>query len=214
MPRSIDITGQRYGRLVVIGRAKGKDARNAYWECICDCGNRAVVSSSHLTHGDTASCGCWRKDSIAKQFTTHGESRGSKRSKEYRIWLAMRERCCCASNAAYKDYGGRGIAICDDWLNSFEKFLLDMGRAPKGHSIERKDNSKGYSKENCVWATPKQQNNNRRDNIHIAHNGESLTITTWAERSGINRETIYQRIKKLGWTIGRALTTPVRRNHK
>jgi len=210
MGKTVDVTGQRFGRLVVIGRTKGPNHHNAYWECQCDCGKTVIVTSAHLSHGDTKSCGCLKIDVMKQQFATHGESRGGIKTREYRIWIAMRERCYCPTNAAYQDYGGRGITISENWLNSFGNFLSDMGRAPKGHTIERKDNSKGYSKDNCVWATYKQQNNNRRDNIIITHDDKTMTISQWADDSGVNLAVLRQRLNRLGWSMEKAIKTPVR----
>lgn len=204
-----DLTGQRFGRLTVLERAGG--GHSVTWKCQCDCGGMAIVSSSHLTHQDTKSCGCLRKEATSKQFRTHGAATHGKRSREYNIWLAMHDRCNNKNNTAFNDYGGRGITICERWENSFESFLADMGHCPKGHTIDRIDNDKGYSPGNCRWATYKQQNNNRRDNIHISFRGQTLTIPEWSERTGISAGAIRQRLKTLKWSIERALTTPARR---
>lgn len=118
------------------------------------------------------------------------------------------------SHPDYKNYGGRGITICIEWVESYETFLSNMGRCQSGCSLERIDNNKGYSPENCKWGTLEEQNNNRRSNVFITHNGITMTISQWARRVGIKKITLWQRIKDSGWSIEKALTTPVYANGK
>jgi hypothetical protein len=135
----------------------------------------------------------------------HGES---KKTPEHAAWLEMRKRCLCATGRAYADYGGRGITICDRWLNSYANFLADMGRKPsRKHSLDRIDNNRGYSPDNCRWATQNQQVTNRRDTVFVPFNGKSIPIGDAARLTGIDRVKIWKRIFYLGWSPERALST-------
>lgn len=139
----------------------------------------------------------------------HGQSAGSgNRSTAYSVWDSMKQRCLNPKNASYKNYGGRGITICERWMD-FENFLADMGQPPKGQWLERIDNNGPYSPENCRWATPSQQNRNTRRNHYIEHNGQRKLVVEWAEESGINKGALLMRIRK-GWSMERALSEPVR----
>lgn len=161
-----DRVGQRIGRLLVIELA-GTDARHAaLWRCLCDCGNYTVVPSSNLNEQHTRSCGCLglerRVAAMRAKNQTHGLSpRKYKPYSTYTVWANMLDRCRRITNPAYKNYGGRGITVCARWVK-FENFLADMGERPKGLTLDRKNNDKGYSKRNCRWATWVEQQNNRR----------------------------------------------------
>lgn len=145
---------------------------------------------------------------------THGESRRNKTSQEYRIWTGLRRRCRDEHDPAYPRYGGRGVNMCDRWFDSFETFLLDMGRCPPGHSLDRIDNEKGYSPANCRWSTPKEQSNNRRSNRRIVFNGEVKTLAQWSEIIAIPYHTLKSRTGRLGWSAERAFTEPVQRGRR
>lgn len=199
-----NITGQVYGNLTVKSFA-GKDCnRICYWNCECSCGNNVVVMGGNLKR--QRSCDkCGRKRQ-GETITTHGMSRTS----EYYIWNGARKRCSLENDKAFKNYGGRGITMCDEWFNSFDAFIRDMGPRPSSrHCIERLDNQLGYFKENCVWATYRTEARNKRSNHNWTINGETRCIAEWAEKSGIRKDTLRRRVVVYGWTPERAVNTPV-----
>lgn len=150
----IDVTDQKFGRLVVLERAGSDRWSQAMWRCRCDCGNWVNVSGYGLRSGNTRSCGCLQKDVV----TVHGKSH----TRAYYCWASMKDRCINPRSCSYKDYGGRGISICEDF-QTFESFYSLMGDPPDGKSLDRVNNDGDYCRENCRWATPKEQANNRRD---------------------------------------------------
>lgn len=156
----LDIANRQFGRLTAIWTV-GKKGGLVYWICLCRCGSLRIISVSSLTLGRTRSCGCLRKESAFK----HGYiQRGD--GTIYKVYKSMIARCTVPTNKDYSYYGGRGIIVCDRWLCSFDLFLLDLGPRPVGMSLERKDNNKGYSPDNCCWATKSQQMLNRRKYTH------------------------------------------------
>jgi hypothetical protein len=200
----VELVGQRFGRLVVLQHAECVKYRD-YWHCGCACGNVKVVRGQHLkskNHG-IRSCGCLMRR------TTHGQAGLGKRTKTYRCWQNMLDRCYNPNKTGYKYYGGRGITVCRRWRESFENFYADMGDKPPGMTLERIDNNRGYSPDNCKWATRSEQNQNRRNAALITYKGRTHNIVLWARKLGINSKTLWNRLHRYGWSLERALTEPV-----
>lgn len=173
----IDRTGENYGRLKVICRSL--EYKRAYWDCICECGKSTTVRGDHLKEGRVQSCGCIKDE----QRTTHGMSRSS----EYQCWINMKDRCINPGNREYKNYGARGITVCDAWLESFESFIADMGIKPDmSLTIERTNNDLGYSKDNCCWDTRDNQVRNRRNSLIFTHDGKTLCLKDWCRSLGVS----------------------------
>jgi len=169
-----DLLGRKFEKLTIISIFK--QPPNTQYLCKCDCGNEKIAFRRYLLHGQTISCGCIRKSSPHLFKKTHGLIK----TKAYQSWQAMKNRCLNKNNKFFKNWGGRGITICNKWLESFENFFEDMGDRPKGMSLERIDNNKGYYKDNCKWIPKENQSKNRRGNIYLNINGEILTAReTW-----------------------------------
>ncbi len=207
MSRLINLKGQTFGKLNVVMFA-GKRGKNLLWLCTCECGGQSIVLGGNLRRGLSKSCGCQRKIITSERKTTHGHANKGKESSTYNVWLSMKGRTGNPANRAYKHYGGRGITMCDDWFNSFESFLRDMGERPADRSIDRIDNNQGYYKDNCRWATLKEQANNKRSNVLYEYDGKKLNLTQWANLLNISRESLSSRFK-YGWSIEKILGTPI-----
>ena len=184
-------------------RMAGKTSKGEItWNCLCDCGTERVVRGAYLRNGTSTSCGCFRREFSSVMNRTHGLSN----SPEYAVWCSMHRRCRDKNCESYKNYGARGIMVCERW-DKFENFILDMGRRPGKLTLERKNNSLGYFPENCCWATSKVQGNNRRTNRLVEFNGKFKTITQWAQEIGLSSNALWKRIKS-GYSVCRALTEP------
>lgn len=203
MPVIIDLVGKTSGRLTVTGKTTSRSKQGkVIWECLCSCGNTILAATVAITSGRTRSCGCLQKETIRAIKTKHGFNH----IPEYRTWQNIRNRCYNVKQNDYSRYGGRGITVCAEWLNSFETFYRDMGpRLSPEHSIDRKDNDKGYSKDNCRWATRIEQANNARRNVFYFHNGKAKTLTTWCRELNLNYVTVEQRIRTLDWAFEEAI---------
>jgi len=174
--KASDLDGVRFGRLLVIARSESKNW-HAKWLCKCDCGTEKIIYATHLKKGSAVSCGCF----AAEQASARKRKHGMYGTREHRIWRAMIERC----SSANPRYGGRGIEVCDRWLESFESFFEDMGQCPAGYSIDRIDTHGNYEPANCRWASDKEQQNNRSNNRLIEIEGRTQTLAQWADEYGI-----------------------------
>lgn len=187
MRGKVDLVGVRFGRLVVLERA-ANDRIYPVWVCKCDCGSVKEVRSIYLRSGGVKSCGCLHRDFRR----THGASETGL----YKLWSAMRQRCANPKNKRYADYGGRGITVCERWLD-FSNFKSDMGEPPTpSHTLDRKDNDGNYDPENCHWATRLEQMNNMRRNRTITAFGETKTLTEWGREVRPHKVTISRRLAK------------------
>ncbi len=210
-----DISGQKFHRLTTIKPLGERDLKGGgcvFWECLCECGKTSKVRSTHLMRGLTKSCGCLQKEAVRKSASLFLKTHGMSKTSEAHIWNTMKQRCGNPSNGKYSDYGGRGISVCQSWLDSFENFFADMGHRPsKGHSIDRRDNEGNYCPENCYWATRKEQAANKRNNVSFFFFGVWMKLIHAADKFGINSRVLYHRIHCLKWNPDRAAQTPERK---
>lgn len=191
MPASIDLTNQKFGRLLVIEKSDPLTQRNGKllirWRCRCDCGSDVQVLGQNLRSGSTQSCGCLGREI----HTKHGKTvEAGKRTGTYRSWCGAKERCYNQNNKGYGYYGGRGIRMCDRWRDDYGAFLADMGAKPAGYTLERKDFNGNYEPDNCSWVPKSDQAKNRRGNHVIEFAGERGTLADWARRLNIPYETL------------------------
>lgn len=212
LPRkAIDLTGHVFDRLTVVSLAalkpRADGALMPFWNCRCACGHHKAVPTCSLRSGGVRSCGCLQREVAAASKFVHGMSR----CQHYKIHHAMIDRCHNPRHRAFKNYGGRGIVVCERWRgeNGLCNFIEDMGDVPPGYTIERKNNSLGYSPDNCIWATRKQQNRNMRITRLISHDGKTQCLTDWANESKMSVGMLWWRLKR-GWDFARAITTPAR----
>lgn len=175
-----DLTGLRVGKLRVLERTDNVGKQPA-WRCVCDCGNEHTVMGMYLRRGTIDDCGCMRGAKMIAALGTHGMTN----SPEFRSWLSAKYRCTNPSSKQWPSYGGRGITVCDRWLESFENFYADMGPRPKGTSLDRIDNNGNYEPGNCRWADQRTQSNNRRSNVVLTLGGETKTLKQWATHYGV-----------------------------
>lgn len=200
-----DYVGQVFNRFTVTG-FHIRTTPSGKWpvmECKCECGNKRDVLLSSLKGGKVKSCGCYARDNYGKQNIKHGMTN----SREYSTWGSMKQRCYYPKSISYPNYGGRGITVCDRWLNSFEAFVQDMGPRPKGCSIERIDPNGNYEPYNCRWASALEQADNTRATNHVIYRGERINISEAARRAGLRQGSIRDRLAK-GWTVEQAIETP------
>ena len=203
MAKAIDITGMRSGLLTALypeGNQRKKIFSN--WVCKCDCGNYKTVRGDHIYRKETISCGCQH---YVKKYNNFNK-------RLYNIWITMKQRCSNKNANHYNNYGGRGIGVCDEWANdyaAFHKWSMENGYSD-GLTIDRIDNSLGYSPENCRWVTKVEQSNNRRNTRYVDFNGKSMPVSEVARKIGINPNVLLSRLNR-GWEIEKAFSNKLYR---
>lgn len=210
----IDLTGKKYGRLTVLNREPNKKTHTDMWKCQCDCGNFIITRASSLKRGTTQSCGCLQKEVLSKMSSKHNMTH----TRLYSIWRGMKARCYSKNMKEFEIYGGRGIKVCNEWLDKENGFMnFYTWATANGYkdnlTLDRINNDGNYEPNNCRWLTMKEQAYNRRNNHYITYNNKTHTITDWGRYYNINTGTIYSRLQS-GWSIEKALTTPVRKRRK
>lgn len=213
---NLDLTGRRFGRWKVLQRADdyidstGRVYHRWLCECSCEKHTKKVVLAKNLLRGSSQSCGCLVVDVVSEMFATHRKTN----TRLYGIWSNMKKRCTNKNDPAYRNYGGRGISVCDEWNNyeRFEEWAMSHGYSDL-LTIDRIDNSKGYSPDNCRWATYKEQANNTRSNVHVVINGVDHTVAEWSDITGVPTYEIYFRMHH-GWDGERAVMTPLQKRNK
>lgn len=205
MVKRIDMVGYEFSGCNVIHQAYKKNGKT-YWECLCTCGNKFIAEGSNIRQGHTKSCGCLRSR-YAKR-----KSHGQINTKLYSKWNSMKTRCNNPNHDSFINYGNKGIEVCEEWNNSFEKFYdwsIDSGYS-EGLSLDRVDNSKGYYPENCRWVEFKEQGRNKTNNRLLTYKGKTLCLSEWAETMGLPDYVLRNRLNR-GWSVEKSLTTPVKR---
>ena len=198
--------GTKLFRLTLVAPVGKSPSGGKRWTFKCDCGRVVTTVLSEVVRGKSKSCGCFRHESLVASHTTHGMSF----SPEYRSWVEMKRRCYNHKSIGWKNYGGRGITVCERWINNFKAFLDDMGLQPFGTSIDRIDSNGPYCNENCRWATAREQGSNRKSNRLLTMWGFTFTLGKWAAMYGLNKSTLLARVNR-GWSLSKALTAPVKK---
>lgn len=208
MQKVKDLTGQRFGRWRVLELAERRVSGNriaVYWKCQCDCGTVKIIRGGNLKTGNSKSCGCIN----AERNYTNNISHGKRNTRLYRIWIGIKNRCTNTNDRAYPDYGGRGIKVCDEWLNDFMAFYnwsMDNGYGDN-LTIDRIDNNGNYEPSNCRWTDVKTQCNNRRSNHLVTYKGRTQTVAEWEHELGFKKDILLCRFS-LGWSVEKAIETP------
>ena len=209
MSKIIDLTGNKYGRLTVVSFSHLD--KNAYWNCICECGNKTKVTGNNIKRLKVVSCGCYKKEKVSRIMKKHGDTN----TRFYRIWAKMLSRTTNKNECRYPDYGGRGVWVCERWTN-YQSFKEDMYDSYLNHvsvygekntSIDRKDNDKGYNSDNCKWSTRIEQASNTRKNRFITYNGQKMTIAELSRKHGVTGPSAISWRINNGWSLEKALTT-------
>lgn len=205
-----DLTGKRFNSWTVLSLDTESNKSARCWICRCDCGKVKSVFENNLKKGISKSCRCKSNIEMSQRFTTHG----STKTRLYSVWFGMKRRCNDPKIPNYKSYGGRGITVCDEWLDfaKFKEWAISTGydeNAPFGQcTIERIDVNGNYEPDNCTWKNMKEQGNNRRTNKLLTYNGKTQSISEWTDEMGYARHIIKNRLRR-GWSVERAITTPV-----
>lgn len=199
--RGRDLTGRKFGRWTVLHQVPNH-GRGRYWLCECSCPakTRKEVSGHNLRSGQTRSCNCLRVEVARTVNLKHGHARTKRHTREYRSWYDAKVRCTYPRAIGYRNYGGRGIKMCERWLHNFSAFLADMGPCPEGCSIDRINVNGDYEPGNCRWATQAEQARGRRNNHYLEHAGERLVLTDWASRLGMTPQELHRKLQQ-GYTL-------------
>ena len=209
MAKFMDLTGQKFGKLVVWERGEDyvspQGRKVVRWRCRCDCGNIKDITASHLRSGDNLSCGCYHHERLIEGGKLYGFKRkhGQAKTRLYHIHQNMRDRCNNQNNACYENYGGRGIKVCKEWdgasgFEAFRKWSVENGynENDTSISIDRIDVNGDYCPENCRWADSETQGNNTTKTVKLTYNGKTQSAAQWARELGLDRHTIYDRIRR------------------
>lgn len=198
---TLNLTNKTFGRLTAIERMPNNGRRTA-WKFLCSCGVEKIINSETVTDGRVNSCGCLQKESITQRSLKHGHSINRKSTKELKSYAHAKSRCYNKNDPKYKNYGLRGIKMCDAWLNDASQFLKDMGKAPSPkHSIERIDVNGDYEPSNCIWATNHDQSRNKTTNVFVELNGEMVILKDYALALGIGYKALHKLYRKDGMTL-------------
>jgi len=209
----INLVGLKFGRLLVLERSDSRKHRIPEWRCVCDCGKEGNYVGASLRYGGTKSCGCLKRELIGNVNKKHGMAK----SHFWIKWWAMKQRCDDKNSSTYYKYGARGISICDKW-KSFEGFLEDMyggyqesvnRNGKKNTTLDRIDPLGNYNKENCRWATHKEQANNKRNTNLLTYRGQKRTLVEWVEKLGLNYDAVQQRLKYRKWNVKDSFEIPI-----
>lgn len=200
------LKGKKFNKLTVLEFSHVSQKREACWKCQCECGNVCIATTTDLRKGHKKSCGCLKNEKSYRNSYKHGLSK----TPLYSIWLSMKDRCLNENNKYFNNYGSRGITVCDEWKDDFMNFYnwaIANGYSDN-LSIDRIDVNGNYEPSNCRWATKKEQQNNKRDNVLITYKGKTKTLQEWADETGISRNTLMKR-KRSGWNDEDIVSKPV-----
>lgn len=206
MSRLKDMTNHEFNGCTVLKRAENK-GKNVCWLCICKCGNEFIARATDIRTGNTKSCGCLNRELAGNRARKHG----NRNSRLYTIWNNMKMRCSNPSSISFKNYGGKGIKVCDEWFDTFESFYkwsINNGYHDS-LTLDRIDSNGDYKPSNCRWATMKEQQNNRGNNNTLTYKNVQHTLAEWSDITGIPYDTLWTRIKR-GWSVEKSLTQPLR----
>jgi hypothetical protein len=204
--KALDLIGKKFNRLLVV-KKNGRKNQKVMWECVCDCGNTTFVSTFYLTHNKVRSCGCLHKEQLIERNTTHNQ----RHTNLYETWKKMKDRCRNINTKEYKNYGGRGVKVCDEWINDFQSFYdWSYSNGYAEHlTIDRIDNNGNYCPENCRWISLKEQQRNKRTNKMISYKGQVRCLSEWCEILNLKYPTINGRLHR-NWSIEKAFETPIK----
>lgn len=212
MTQPLDLVGQKFGRLTVLERTENNKWGQSRWLCQCDCGNKTIVSGIDLNRGHTKSCGCYNLE-LAKERLPVKRTHLLSGTHLYNVWALMKQRCFNNNDSNYDNYGGRGITVCDEWLDSENFFEWAMSTGyENGKTLDRINNNGNYEPNNCKWSTPKEQGRNKRNNIHVDLDGETYVLSELAEMYDLPYPTVWQRYKQ--GDRGERLIRPIEIKHR